>query len=203
MQAFTRLNARALPLPRDNIDTDIIIPARFLKSVSRKGMGEGAFWTLRFREDGTADPDSVFAKPRFSGAEILVAGENFGCGSSREHAAWALADLGIRCVIAAGFADIFASNAFKNGILTVTLDRAALAAVLREAEQARALDIDLDAQQVRLADGSCFDFEIDPFRKQCLLGGLDEVALTLAGHSAAIDAFEARRRAQMPWLDSA
>ncbi|RMF11932.1 MAG: 3-isopropylmalate dehydratase small subunit [Alphaproteobacteria bacterium] len=200
MQAFTNVTAIPIPLVRDNIDTDIIIPARYLKTVSRKGLGEGAFYTLRHRDDGIPDPASPFNQARFKDSAILVAGDNFGCGSSREHAAWALVDLGIRVVIAESFADIFDSNAFKNGILTVTLPRPAISRIAAEGEAGRAVEVSLEECRVRLADGTTYGFEIDPFRRRCLLEGLDEVALTLAEHGEAIAAFEAEQRERAPWL---
>ncbi len=200
MQAFRSVTSIPVPLLRDNIDTDIIIPARYLKTVSRKGLGEGAFHSLRFREDGTPDPACPFNQERFRASAILVAGDNFGCGSSREHAAWALADLGIRAVIAESFADIFDSNAFKNGILTVALARAAIERIAAEGEAGREIEVSLEDRRVRLSDGTAYAFEIDPFRRRCLLEGLDEVALTLARHGEAIADFEAGQRERAPWL---
>lgn len=200
IEPFTTLESVPTPLLRDNIDTDVIIPGSYLKTVSRQGLGEGCFHSLRFRADGGPDPDSVFADPRYQGARILLAGANFGCGSSREHAAWALLDMGYRAVIAPGFADIFESNAGKNGILTVRLDAVALQALADDAAAGRAIRIDLAAQTVTDASGAAHRFEIDPFRKRCLLEGLDEIALTLSEHADAIAAFEAVQKRDLPWL---
>jgi len=198
MQPFTTLTAVATPFPLRNCDTDVIIPARFLKRPTRTGMGEGTFYTVRFNDDGSEKPEAVFNQPRYRTAQILLAGDNFGCGSSREHAAWGLADLGYRCVIAPSFADIFAANAFKNGILTVVLpqeqiDR--LCAIAGEVE----ITIDLENQMVTTPMQERFPFPMDPFKKHCLLGGLDEIGLTLQSDGA-IAAFEQRMRAEQPWL---
>ncbi|MFQ5348086.1 MAG: 3-isopropylmalate dehydratase small subunit [Rhodothalassiaceae bacterium] len=199
MEPFTTLVSVPTPLLRDNVDTDLIIPAAWLKTVSRKGLGAGAFESLRKRPDGSPDPDCVFNRPQYRGSQILVSGRNFGCGSSREHAAWALADLGYRCVIAESFADIFASNAFKNGILTITLAADDLARVAADAEAVRPVRIDLAAQTVTTADGTAIAFALDAFRRHCLLSGLDEVSLTLEKHAAAIAAYEEAARQRMPW----
>ncbi len=199
MEPFTTLVSVPTPLLRDNVDTDLIIPAPWLKTVTRKGLGAGAFETLRQRPDGSPDPTSVFNQERYAGSQILVSGKNFGCGSSREHAAWALADLGYRCVIAQSFADIFASNAFKNGILTVALEADDLARIAAEAEAGRTVRVDLQDETVTIGDGTVLRFSLDPFRRHCLLNGLDEVSLTLAEHDDAITAFEAAQRRRMPW----
>lgn len=183
---------RAIPFGRANVDTDVIIPARWLKTVTRQGLGRGAFESLR------GEAGNVFDDPAFAGAPILIAGENFGCGSSREHAAWALADLGIRAVIAPSFSDIFSGNAFKNGILTVVLPRTAVDRLMAVAAT-DPITIDLDSQTVTTPFQDRFVFDVDPFRKHCLTNGLDEVGLTLA-MDADIAAFEARRAAEMPWL---
>lgn len=183
---------RAIPFGRANVDTDVIIPARWLKTVTRQGLGRGAFESLR------GEAGNVFDDPAFAGAPILIAGENFGCGSSREHAAWALADLGIRAVIAPSFSDIFSGNAFKNGILTVVLPRTAVDRLMAVAAT-DPITIDLDSQTVTTPFQDRFAFDVDPFRKHCLTNGLDEVGLTLA-MDADIAAFEARRAAEMPWL---
>ena len=184
MTPLVRIEGRAYPLGRANVDTDLIIPAAYLKTVRRSGLGTHAFEALR------AIPANVFDDPAYRGAPILIAGDNFGCGSSREHAAWALADLGIRAVIAPSFSDIFASNAFKNGIATVVLDRVAVDRLL---EVARHHDIcvDLESMEVTTTARQRFAFAMDPFRRECLLGGLDEIALTLT-HEAAIGAYEQR-----------
>jgi len=184
MRAFTSVVSRAYPLPLKNIDTDLIIPARHLKTIRRAGLGRFAFEALR------ADPVNPFDDPRFSGAAILVAGDNFGCGSSREHAAWALADTGIRAVIAPSFADIFASNAFKNGLATVALREADVERLLALAAD-HILRVDLETMQVSAPTGDTFAFSMDPFRRRCLMEGLDEIALTLASEQA-IRAYENR-----------
>ncbi len=192
MQRFRHLAGSAIPLGRANVDTDVIIPARWLKTISREGLGRGAFETIR------AAPGNVFDDPAYAGAPILIAGDNFGCGSSREHAAWALLDLGIRCVIAPSFSDIFAGNAFKNGILAVALPQAAIDRLL-DVARTDPIDVDLEAQTVTTRFQDRFTFEIDAFRKQCLLEGLDEVGLTLA-RDAAITTYEHRAAQDLPWL---
>jgi 3-isopropylmalate/(R)-2-methylmalate dehydratase small subunit len=186
------VEGRAIPFGRANVDTDVIIPAKWLKTIARAGLGRGAFETVR------AEPGNVFDDPAFAGAPILIAGENFGCGSSREHAAWALGDLGIKAVIAPSFSDIFSGNAFKNGILTVELPRAAVDRLL-EVARTDPVSIDLEAQTVTTPFQDRFAFDIDPFRKHCLLNGLDEVGLTLAMEER-ISAYEARRAEAMPWM---
>jgi 3-isopropylmalate dehydratase small subunit len=187
-----RIEGKAIPFGRANVDTDVIIPARWLKTISRQGLGRGAFETVR------AEPGNVFDDPAWAGAPILIAGENFGCGSSREHAAWALADLGIQAVIAPSFSDIFSGNAFKNGILTVEVPRAAIDRLM-EVAKTDPIAIDLEHQTVTTRFQDRFTFEIDPFRKHCLLNGLDEVGLTLAMEQK-IAAFETKRAAETPWL---
>jgi 3-isopropylmalate/(R)-2-methylmalate dehydratase small subunit len=189
---FRDVTGRAIPFGRANVDTDIIIPAPWLKTISRQGLGRGAFESVR------AEPGNVFDDPAFAGAPILIAGENFGCGSSREHAAWALADLGIRAVIAPSFSDIFSGNAFKNGIVTVELPRAAIDRLMEVARD-HPLTVDLDSQSVTSPLQDRFAFTLDPFRRDCLLNGLDEVGLTLA-MADRIGTFEARRAAETPWL---
>jgi 3-isopropylmalate/(R)-2-methylmalate dehydratase small subunit len=186
------IEGKAIPFGRANVDTDVIIPAKWLKTISREGLGRGAFETVR------AEPGNVFDDPAYAGAPILIAGENFGCGSSREHAAWALADLGIRAVIAPSFSDIFSGNAFKNGILAVELPRAAVDRLM-EVAKTDPVAIDLEAQTVTTRFQDRFAFEIDPFRKHCLLEGLDEVGLTLEMNPQ-IAAYEKRRMAETPWL---
>ena len=201
MQPFTTLTGVAAPLPMANVDTDKIIPARFLKSISRSGFGKNLFHNMRFREDGSENPDFVLNRPPYRNAEILVAHENFGCGSSREHAPWALLDFGIRCVIAPDFADIFHNNCFKNGILPVRLPREVCDKLMDDARlgaNAR-LTVDLERQVVARPNGEEIPFEVDPFRKHLLLNGLDDIGQTMQ-HAAAIDAFEARRKAAQPWL---
>ena len=192
MEPVRHVEGRAIPFGRKNIDTDLIIPARWLKTISREGLGQGAFEAVR------EDPDNVFDKPEFVRAPILVAGDNFGCGSSREHAAWALLDMGVKAVIAPSFSDIFSGNAFKNGILTVALPQEAVDRLLEVAES-DPITIDLEHQTVTTPFQDRFAFEIDPFRKHCLMEGLDEVGLTLARDSA-IAAYEKRVAAEKPWL---
>ena len=192
MTPVKAIEGRAIPFGRANVDTDVIIPAKWLKTISRSGLGRGAFETVR------AEPGNVFDDAEYARAPILIAGENFGCGSSREHAAWALADLGITAVIAPSFSDIFSGNAFKNGILTVALPRAGVDRLL-EVARTDPIAIDLESQTVTTRFQDRFTFEIDDFRKHCLLNGLDEVGLTLAMDDR-IDAFETRRAAESPWL---
>lgn len=195
MTPIDRVEGRAIPLGLKNIDTDVIIPAHWLKTVSREGMGRGAFESLR------ADPDNLFDQPAYTGAPILIAGDNFGCGSSREHAAWALGDLGIRVVIAPSYSDIFSGNAVKNGILPVVLPQTAIDRLM-EVAQTDPVHIDLENQTVTTMFQDRFTFEIDPFRKMCLLGGLDEIALTEKSE-AAIRAHEEKIAAAQPWLTPA
>lgn len=192
MTPVSTISGTAYPFGQKNVDTDVIIPARWLKTITREGLGRGAFESLR------ADPANVFDDPRYAGAPILVAGDNFGCGSSREHAAWALADMGVRAVIAPSFSDIFSGNAFKNGIVTVVLPQEAIDRLI-EVARTHPIDIDLEAQSVTTPFQDRFAFEIDPFRKACLIEGLDEVGITLA-RNAAITAFEARVVAERPFL---
>ncbi|HTR17450.1 MAG TPA: 3-isopropylmalate dehydratase small subunit [Acetobacteraceae bacterium] len=201
MQAFTTLTAVAAPLPLANVDTDKIIPARFLKTIARTGLGRNLFDSLRYNADGKERPDFVLNQEPYRHAQILIAHENFGCGSSREHAPWALLDFGIRCVIAPDFADIFFNNCFKNGILPISLPRAVCDKLMQDArlgDNAR-LTVDLARQVVVRPDGEEIPFEIDPLRKHLLLNGLDDIGQTLQ-HVAAIDAFEQRRHAEQPWL---
>ncbi|ODU20799.1 MAG: 3-isopropylmalate dehydratase small subunit [Sphingomonas sp. SCN 67-18] len=192
MKPVTTISGRAYPFGRKNVDTDVIIPARWLKTISRAGLGRGAFETVR-REAG-----NVFDDPTYAGAPILIAGDNFGCGSSREHAAWALGDLGIGAVIAPSYSDIFSGNAFKNGILTVVLPQPVIDRLM-EVARTHPIEIDLERQMVTTPFQDRFAFEIDPFRKHCLLNGLDEVGMTMA-MDASISAFEAQRAASQPWL---
>jgi len=193
MQPLDRVEGRAVPLGLKNVDTDIIIPAKWLKTISREGLGAGAFETLR------AEPGNVIDDPTYAHAPVLIAGDNFGCGSSREHAAWALGDLGIRVVIAPSFSDIFSGNAVKNGILPVVLPQAAVDRLLAVAREGLPVTIDLETQTVTTPYQDRFTFALDPFRRECLLGGLDEVGLTMA-RSQAIAAFEAARTSGQPWL---
>ncbi|MCZ8368860.1 MAG: 3-isopropylmalate dehydratase small subunit [Porphyrobacter sp.] len=193
MQPLTRVEGRAIPLGLKNVDTDIIIPAKWLKTISREGLGAGAFEALR------AEPGNVIDDPDYAGATLLIAGDNFGCGSSREHAAWALGDMGIRVVIAPSFSDIFSGNAVKNGILPVVLPQDAVDRLLEVAREGVAITVDLESQTVTTPYQDRFTFTIDPFRRECLLGGLDEVGLTMA-RGEAIGGFEASRTAAQPWL---
>lgn len=196
MKAFETLTGRAVPYGAANVDTDVIIPSRFLKAVSRSGLGKGAFAELR------QDPDNIFDRPENIGAPILIAGDNFGCGSSREHAPWALADLGFRVVIAPSFADIFSSNAFKNGMLLVALPQAQVDRLMQIASEGLAITIDLEQQSVTTPYQERMEFPIDPFRKHCLLNGLDEIGLTVALESS-IAAHEARIAHDRPWIAGA
>lgn len=192
MEAVKLVEGRAYPLGLQNIDTDAIIAAEYLKTITRAGLGVGAFQALR------AQPGNVFDDPRYAGASIIVAGDNFGCGSSREHAAWALTDMGVRAVIAPSFSDIFAGNAFKNGIVTVVLPQAAVDRLLDVAKSGP-ITVDLEAQTVTTPQQERFSFEMDPFRKHCLVNGLDEIGLTLA-RSHVIGAFERRMAQERPWI---
>jgi 3-isopropylmalate dehydratase small subunit len=192
MQAISKVEGRAYPLGLKNVDTDIIIPAVWLKTISRTGLGKGAFETLR------AVPGNVFDDPEYEGAPILIAGDNFGCGSSREHAAWAMADLGISAVIAPSFSDIFSGNAFKNGLLAIVLPQAAIDRLM-EVAKTDPIHVDLETQTVTTPFQDRFEFEIDPFRKHCLLNGVDEIGLTLKS-SDAISAYENKIAASQPWL---
>ncbi len=202
MQKFDKLTGIAAPLPMVNCDTDKIIPARFLKTLTRTGLGVSLFDALRYDpETREENPDFVLNRPPWRNAEILVTGENFGCGSSREHAAWALLDFGIRCVIAASFADIFYNNSFKNGILPIELPQDDVDKLMDDAERGAnaTISIDLEAQEIKGPDGGTINFDIDPFRKHCLLNGLDDISLTLQKEDA-ISAFEDRQKASQPWL---
>jgi 3-isopropylmalate/(R)-2-methylmalate dehydratase small subunit len=201
MDAFTKLTGIAAPLPMANVDTDKIIPARFLKTIQRTGLGKAAFANLRYREDGSENPDFVLNQEPYRRAEILIAHENFGCGSSREHAPWALLDFGIRCVIAPDFADIFHGNSFKNGILPIKLPREVCDQLMEDAkmgENAR-ISIDLERQVVVRPNGQEIPFEIDALRRHLLLNGLDDIGQTMQ-RGDEIDAYEAKRRAEQPWL---
>lgn len=201
MRAFTTLTAVAAPLPMANVDTDMIIPARFLKTIARTGLGKNLFDTLRFDGNGAERPDFVLNKEPYRHAEILIAHENFGCGSSREHAPWALLDFGIRCVIAPDFADIFHANCFKNGILPIRLPRETCDALMEDARMGgnARLTVDLDRQVVVRPNGEEIRFEIDPLRRHLLLNGLDEIGQTLQ-HTPAIDAYEATQRSEHAWM---
>ena len=192
MEPVTTVSGRAFPFGRKNVDTDVIIPAHYLKTISRIGLGRGAFETVR------AEPGNVFDDAEYAGAPIIIAGDNFGCGSSREHAAWALNDMGVQAVIAPSFSDIFSSNAFKNGIVAVVLPQEAVDRLL-EVAKTHPVTVDLETQTVTTPFQDRFVFEIDPFRRNCLMSGLDEIGLTLA-KDARIGAFEAAMAQDRPWL---
>jgi 3-isopropylmalate/(R)-2-methylmalate dehydratase small subunit len=201
MEKFTTLTGVAAPLPMINVDTDMIIPKQHLKTIKRTGLGKALFDEMRYTPDGKEKPEFVLNKPAYRKAKILVAGENFGCGSSREHAPWALLDFGIRCVVAPSFADIFYNNCFKNGILPIKLPKEDVDKLMDDANRGAnaVITIDLAKQEITGPDGGCIKFEIDPFRKQCLLNGLDDIGLTLE-KKPAIDAYEAKQKASQPWL---
>ncbi|MFN0113513.1 MAG: 3-isopropylmalate dehydratase small subunit [Paracoccaceae bacterium] len=201
MQPFTTLTGIAAPMPLVNIDTDMIIPKQFLKTIKRSGLGVNLFDEMRFTPDGQEIADFVLNQSAWRRAEILVAGDNFGCGSSREHAPWALLDFGIRCVISTSFADIFYSNCFKNGILPVVLPQAAVDHLMDDARKGAnaRISVDLAAQTVTSADGTIFAFDVDPFKKHCLMNGLDDIGLTLE-KAASIDAFEKTAAMARPWV---
>lgn len=200
MKPFTQLTGTAAPLPIANVDTDQIIPKQFLKTVSREGLSKGLFYDLKTRADGSPDPDFVLNRPAYAGASILIAKENFGCGSSREHAPWALLDQGLSCVIAPSFADIFYNNCFKNGLLPVILPRDVVDQLLDQAGGPNhVFTVDLETQTVTAPDGKVHRFDIDPGRKASLLAGLDEIGETLQ-HAGAISAFEEKRKLAQPWL---
>ena len=201
MEKFTTLTGVAAPMPLVNIDTDMIIPKQFLKTIKRSGLGVNLFDEMRYDDDGKEIPDFVLNKPAYRNAQILVAGDNFGCGSSREHAPWALLDFGIRCVVSTSFADIFYNNCFKNGILPVVLPAEQVAVLMEDAEKGQnaRISIDLESQQVTAADGEVFQFEIDAFKKHCLLNGLDDIGLTME-KAKSIDAFESSAAQARPWV---
>jgi 3-isopropylmalate/(R)-2-methylmalate dehydratase small subunit len=201
MDKFETRTGIAAPLPLVNVDTDMIIPKQFLKTIRRTGLGVNLFHELRYDMDGAENPDFVLNRPAWRQAAFLIAGDNFGCGSSREHAPWALLDFGIRAIVAPSFADIFYNNCFKNGILPVVLPPDQVDRLMTDAENGAnaRITVDLENQTVTGSDGTAWPFEIDPFRKRCLLEGLDDIGLTLE-RSAAIDAFEAARATDRPWL---
>jgi 3-isopropylmalate/(R)-2-methylmalate dehydratase small subunit len=201
MEAFTTLTGIAAPMPAANVDTDKIIPARFLKSISRSGFGKHLFANMRFNPDGSENPDFVLNQEPYRKAEVLIAFENFGCGSSREHAPWALLDFGIRCVIAPDFADIFNNNCFKNGVLPVRLPREVCEQLMEDARlggNAR-ITVDLEREVVVRPSGEEIPFKIDPLRRHLLLNGLDDIGQTMQ-HAGSIDSFEAKQKAAQPWL---
>ncbi len=200
MEKFTTLTGVAAPLPIVNVDTDMIIPKDYLKTIKRTGLGKGLFAEMRFDESGAENPDFVLNKPAYRNAQILVAGDNFGCGSSREHAPWALLDFGIRCVISTSFADIFYNNCFKNGILPITVSPEDLDKLMDDASRGAnaTLTVDLENNEIRGPDGGTVKFEIDSFRRHCLLNGLDDIGLTME-KSSAIGSFEKRNAESRPW----
>ncbi|MGR3615274.1 MAG: 3-isopropylmalate dehydratase small subunit [Paracoccaceae bacterium] len=201
MDKFEKLQGVAAPMPLVNIDTDMIIPKIFLKTIKRSGLGVNLFDEMRFDRQGNELPDFVLNKPQYRGAEILVAGDNFGCGSSREHAPWAIKDFGIRCVISTSFADIFFNNCFKNGILPIVLPQDQVDVLMADAEKGEnaRMTVDLEAQEITTSDGEVFKFDVDSFKKHCLLNGLDDIGLTME-KVASIDTFETQAEAQRPWV---
>ena len=200
MEKFTTLSGISAPLPMINVDTDKILPAVYLKTIKRTGLGKVLFDEIRYRADGSENPDFVLNQPPYRAAKTLVAGDNFGCGSSREHAPWALLDFGIRCVIAPSFADIFYNNCFKNGLLPIELPQESVDLLMEDAKKGAnaVLTIDLASQTISRPDGEKLHFDIDPFRKHCLLNGLDDIALT-EEKAAAIGAYEEKGRLARPW----
>ena len=201
MEKFTTLEGVAAPFPMIDCDTDRIIPARFLKTIKRTGLGKNLFNDVRFSEDGSEVPDFVLNQPAYRASKLLIVGANFGCGSSREHAPWALSDFGIRCVIAPSFADIFYNNSFKNGMLLITLPQEIVDKLMEDAENGEnaRLAVDLEKQQITRPDGDVIDFEIDAFKKHCLLNGLDDIGLTMQKQDK-IAAFEGGAKVSQPWL---
>ena len=203
MEKFTTLRGVAAPLPMVNVDTDMIIPKNFLKTIKRTGLKEGLFYEMRWTADGQKK-DFILDQPAYQNAKIIVAGPNFGCGSSREHAPWALLDFGITCVIAPSFADIFYNNCFKNGILPIRMPKEIIAKLMDDASRGSnaIIEIDLEKQEIKGPDGGTVHFDIDPFRKHCLLNGLDDIGLTMEKKSE-IDDFETRQKDSQPWLHAA
>ncbi|MDQ0467535.1 3-isopropylmalate dehydratase small subunit [Labrys wisconsinensis] len=202
MDKFTTLTGVAAPLDIMNVDTDMIIPKQYLKTIKRTGLGAGLFAEMRFRDDGSENPDFVLNKPAYRSARIIVAGDNFGCGSSREHAPWALLDYGIRCVISTSFADIFYNNCFNNGILPVVVSPEDLEKLMDDAQRGAnaTLTVDLEAQEIHGPDGGTVTFDIDPARKEKLLKGLDDIGLTIENKAPSIAAFEQKAAASRPWI---
>lgn len=201
MQPFTSLTGVAAPLPMINVDTDMIIPKDYLKTVKRTGLGSGLFAEMRYNDDGSDNPDFVLNKPAYKSTAILIAGDNFGCGSSREHAPWALLDHGIRCVISTSFADIFYNNCFKNGILPVVVTPEELDKLMDDASRGAnaTLTVDLESQEIRGPDGGIIHFDIDQFKRHCLLNGLDDIGLTME-KADKIDAYEEKAAVARPWV---
>jgi 3-isopropylmalate/(R)-2-methylmalate dehydratase small subunit len=203
MEKFTTVSGVAAPMPMVNIDTDMIIPKNFLKTIKRTGLKEGLFYEMRWTADGQKK-DFILDQPAYQNAKIIVAGPNFGCGSSREHAPWALLDFGIRCVISEGFADIFYNNCFKNGILPIKVPKEIIDKLMDDASRGSnaVIEVDLDKQEIKGPDGGTVHFDIDPFRKRCLLEGLDDIGLTMEKKSD-IDSFEKKQKEAQPWLHAA
>ncbi|MDG1294002.1 MAG: 3-isopropylmalate dehydratase small subunit [Planktomarina sp.] len=201
MEKFEKLTAIAAPMPLINIDTDMIIPKQFLKTIKRSGLGVSAFHEMRYNLDGSENPDFVLNHEAYKGVNILVAGDNFGCGSSREHAPWALLDFGIRCVISTSFADIFYNNCFKNGILPVVVAEDELQLLMKDAEKGSnaRMVVDLENQQIETSDGEVISFDVDQHRKHCLINGLDDIGLSME-KIASVDAFEAQMAQSAPWV---
>lgn len=201
MDKFQKITGVAAPMPLVNIDTDMIIPKVFLKTIKRSGLGVNLFDEMRYDRQGNEIPDFVLNQPQYRETQVLVAGDNFGCGSSREHAPWALADFGIKSVISTSFADIFFNNCFKNGILPIVLPQESVDVLMKDAEKGSnaRMTVDLEAQTVTTSDGEVFNFDVDPFKKHCLLEGLDDIGLTMA-KKGAIDAFEEKAAQARPWV---
>ena len=201
MEKFEKISGIAAPMPLINIDTDMIIPKQFLKTIKRSGLGVNLFDEMRYDDNGDEIPDFVLNKPAYRSSEIIVAGDNFGCGSSREHAPWAIKDFGIRCVIAPAFADIFYNNCFKNGILPIALPQDQVDVLMKDAEKGAnaRMEVDLVSQQISTSDGAVFSFEVDEFKKRCLLEGLDDIGQTFQ-KVAKIDNFEAKAAEARPWV---
>ncbi len=201
MEKFTKIQGIAAPMPLVNIDTDMIIPKVFLKSIQRTGFGKHLFDEMRYNRDGTEIEDFVLNKPQYRNAEILIAGDNFGCGSSREHAPWAIADFGIKCIVSTSFADIFFNNSFKNGILPIVLPQEQVDILMADAEKGAnaRMTVDLEAQEITTSDGVVITFDVDPFKKHCLLNGLDDIGLTME-KADAIKTFEEQASQARPWV---
>ena len=201
MEKFEKLSGIAAPMPLVNIDTDMIIPKVFLKTIQRTGFGKNLFDEMRYNRDGTEIEDFVLNKPQYRDAQILIAGDNFGCGSSREHAPWAIADFGIKCIVSTSFADIFFNNCFKNGILPIVLPQETVDVLMADAEKGAnaRMEVDLEEQTITTSDGDTFAFEVDAFKKHCLLNGLDDIGLTME-KADSIDAYESRAKEQFPWM---
>ena len=201
MKKFVKITGIAAPLPMINVDTDMIIPKQFLKTIKRSGLGVNAFAEMRYKSDGSEIEDFVLNKPAYRDSSILVAGDNFGCGSSREHAPWALSDFGIKVVVSTSFADIFFNNCFKNGMLPIILPAEQVEILMNDSEKGSnaRVEVDLEAQTITSSDGDVFSFEVDPFKKHCLLNGLDDIGLTME-KSSSIDAFEKKLKIEQPWL---